>query len=215
MLTRIRVGLQALRVLKDDNANPYYARLLHLSFDGDTYARLAERMRQTDEGRRILDEKLTIPGEDVDISALERLPPSTLGHEYARYYIDNGIEPFDFEFPLQDDADFLNKRYRETHDIHHLITGYGIDEVGEVELQAFYLGNLGFRHAGLIVLVSIPYRLGKVGVKGIRGYVRRLRAAYRRGKSSHQLLTVSFDELWDQPVSEIAARVCAPACSLA
>lgn len=201
------MGLQSLLVLKDDMANPYYARLLHLSFDGDTYARLAERMRQTEDGRRLLDERATIPGES-DLDELARLPEGTLGRTYAEYFRTHEIEPFTFEFPLADDADFLNKRYRETHDIHHMVTGYGIDDLGEVELQAFYFGNLGFRHAALIAAVYVPVHLARSGPRGLRAALRRLRAAYRRGKASRPLLEVRFDELWDQPVTAIAARIC-------
>lgn len=207
---RVRVGVQSLIVLKDDMANPYYARLLHMSFDCDTYARLAERMRQTEDGRRLLDERATIPG-DVAIDTLARLPEGTLGRTYADYFRANGIDPFTFEFPLADDADFLNKRYRETHDIHHMVTGYGIDDLGEVELQAFYFGNLGFRHAALIAAVYLPYHLKRSGLRGFRSTLGRLRAAYRRGKASPMLLGVRFDELWEQPLTSIAERVCAPA----
>jgi len=206
LLTRIRTGLHALWVLKDENADPYYARLLHLSFDGDTYARLAEAMRRTPEGRALLDARRTIPGDRVDLDRLARLPEGTLGHRFARHFAENSIEPFTFEFPLRDDADFLNKRYRETHDIHHLVTGYEIDALGEIELQAFYFGNLGFRHAALIMVVSLPYGFKSGGLRGIGRYVQRMRAAYRRGKSSRPILSVPFDELWSCPVDQIEAR---------
>lgn len=209
--TRLRIALHALYVLKDDPGNPDYARLLHMSLDNDTYARLGEILRQTPEGRRMLDEKPTLPGPDLDLEALSQLPEGTLGHEFARYFGDNGIDPFSFEFPLLNDADFLNKRYRETHDIHHILTGYGIDEIGEVELQAFYVGNLGLRHAALIAALSFPYCIKTAGIKHLRQHIRRLRAAYRRGKDSRELLSVNFDEMWEKPVSELAQLICAPA----
>jgi ubiquinone biosynthesis protein COQ4 len=209
VFTRLRVGIEALAVLKDDMANPVYARRLHLAFDRETYVRLAEKMRKTAEGRRILDERRTLPG--IDLDALAALPEGTLGHEYARYFRSRGIEPFTFEFRLADDADFLNKRYRETHDIHHMITGYGNDDLGEVELQAFYVGNLHLLHAALIAVTWIPVQIARGAVFEIPGSVRRLRAAYRRGKRSRMLLGVSFDELWDRPVSELARELCAPA----
>jgi ubiquinone biosynthesis protein COQ4 len=214
-LARLRMGLHALWVLKDDNANPFYAAVLHTSFDYGTYARLAEVLRQTPEGRRFLEEQRTIPGENIDLEALSRLPPGTLGHEFARYFIDNDLEPFTYEYPVESDGEYLYKRYRETHDIHHLITGYGVDPIGEVELQAFYFGNLGLRHAGLIALLSIPYQLSQMGLDlgKLREHLRRLRAAYRRGKDSRELLGVGFDDLWDKPVSELARLICPPAPS--
>jgi len=211
MLTRIRVGLHALKVLKDDPGNPDYARLLHMSFDRETYARLGEVLRGTPEGQRLLDEQPTIPSVKIDFEALSRMPEGTLGRAFADYFARNGIEPFSFEYALEDDADYLNKRYRETHDIHHILTGYGIDPIGEVELQAFYYGNLGLRHAALIAVLSIPFQVKEEGLRGIGKHLRRIAAAYRRGKDSRELLSLNIEEMWTRPVSELARLVCAPA----
>jgi len=211
---RQRITLHALSVLKDDPGNPYYAPLLHASLDTGTYARLARQLRETVAGRRMLDEQPTMLT-DIDLDALAKLPEGTLGHEFAHYFRKNGIEPFSFDFPLRSDADFLNKRYRETHDIHHLLTGYGTDPTGEIELQAFYVGNLRLIHAALIMALSIPHQLTQTGldVRRIRGYVRRMRAAYVRGKHSRELLSVKFEELWSQPVSKLSAMIRAPVYS--
>lgn len=208
LLTRARMAARALRVLKHDMANPFYARLLHMSLDRETYLRLARTMHRSPEGRRILEERRTIP--QLGLQELARLPEGTLGRAYADYFQKNGIEPFTFEFRLQDEADFLNKRYRETHDIHHIVTGYGTDDLGEVELQAFYFGNMGFKHAALICFTWIPVLIGRGQLRQVPSSLRRLRAAYRRGKSSRMLLEVPFDELWGEPVANIARASCAP-----
>lgn len=210
IFTRLRVGLHALSILKDDQGNPHYARLLHLAFDRDRYAQLAKTMRKTPDTRRLLDERRTIPGEGVTLESLSELPVGTLGHAFAHYFDAEGITPFSFEYPIEDDADFLNKRYRETHDIHHIVTGYGIDPDGEVELQAYYFGNLGLRNAAFITFISLPHKIKTDGVRGLRGYVARLKAAYRRGRASPNILGVRFDEMWDRPVAEITKDVCAP-----
>jgi ubiquinone biosynthesis protein COQ4 len=210
LFTRILVGVRALVVLKDDQANPFYARLLHLSFDREVYARLADRMRQDPSWRRIMEERRSIPGGRWNFESLAQLPEGTLGHAFTRYYADNGIHPFSYEYPLVDDVEFLAKRYRETHDLHHIVTGYGIDPVGEIEIQAFYFGNLGFRHAAFITFVSMFTSRAGHRWRLIR-HVRKLMAAYRRGKATPMILGVPFDELWELPVSEISARHVAPA----
>ena len=183
--------------------------LLHTSLDDVTYERLAEDLRRDDpEGRRLLDERKTI---DVDLDALARLPRGTLGREFVRFLRDNGLEPFSYTHPVSTDGQFLYKRYRETHDLHHVVTGYGADPLGEIELQAFYCGNLGLRHAGLIGLLSLvtpPTRGDELGAKP--SVLQRLRAAYHRGKASRPLLAVHFDELWDRSVAELAGQICAP-----
>lgn len=210
--TRWRLGIQALIVLKDENASPEWARQLHLSLDDRTYAQIAERLRETPEGRRLLEERPTVPGA-LGFDALARLPEGTLGRTFADTYKVNDIQPFTYEYPVGSDGEYLYKRYRETHDIHHLITGYGIDSLGEVEIQAFYLGNLGLRHAGLISVVSYPgalLRTKGLGEISLIEHFRRLRAAYYRGKRSPNVLALDFESFWERPISELAAQL-APA----
>jgi ubiquinone biosynthesis protein COQ4 len=211
VITRIRTAVHALNVLTNDPANTYYGPLVNVCLDSETYAELARTWRETPEGRRLLDQRPTLQGRELDLDALARLPAGTLGHEFMRYFRDNGIEPFVTAFPVASDIDYLSKRYRETHDLFHVITGYGTDEPGEMELQAFVLGNLGLRQAVLILAYSIPRRINQVGFKDFRAYLGRLRAAYLRGRHSRELLSVSYEKLWDQPVSALAELLCAPA----
>jgi ubiquinone biosynthesis protein COQ4 len=209
--TRIRLGLRALMVLKDDPANTYYGPLVNVCLDSGTYARLARVWRDDPDKRRLLDERPTLQGPDLDLGALARMPAGSLGRALAQYFRDNGLEPFVTAFPVRSDVDYLGKRYRETHDIFHVLTGYGVDEAGEMELQAFVLGNLGLRQTLLILGFSLPRRLWFKGVRGLGGHLGRLRAAYRRGKRAPELLSVRFEDLWAQPVTQLGARLCGPA----
>jgi ubiquinone biosynthesis protein COQ4 len=211
ILTRGRIGLHALKVLANDPGNAYYGPLLNACLDGDTYAKLARTWRTSPEGRRLLDERPSLQGRELDLDALARLPEGTLGHEFVRYFRDNGIEPFVTAFPIETDVDYLSKRYRETHDLFHVITGYATDEPGEMELQAFVLGNLGLRQTIMILGFSLPGRIKEMGLKGFGAYMGRLRAAFRRGRRSRELLSVRYEKLWDQPVSVLSGLLCAPA----
>lgn len=211
IFTRVRISIHALRVLTDDPGNPYYGPLVNKCLDSDTYAKLARVWRESAEGRRMLDERPTLQGRELDLEALARLPAGTLGHEFMRYFRDNGIEPFVTTFPIESDVDYLSKRYRETHDLFHVLTGYGTDEPGEMELQAFVLGNLGVRQAVLILAYSIPRQIQQRGLGSLRAHLGRLRAAYRRGRRSRELLSVGYEKLWEQPVSALTELLCAPA----
>jgi ubiquinone biosynthesis protein COQ4 len=209
-VTRVRTAVHALRILADDPGNTYYGPLVNVCMDSETYAELARAWRQTSEGRRLLDQRPTLQGRELDLEALARLSEGTLGHEFVRYFRSNGIEPFVTAFPVANDVDYLSKRYRETHDLFHVITGYGTDEPGEMELQAFVLGNLGLRQAMLILAYSIPRRIKREGFQDFGAYLGRLRAAYLRGRHSREMLSVSYDTLWEQPVSALAELLCAP-----
>lgn len=209
LLTRTRLAIHALQVLKDDPGNTYYGPLVNVCMDSETYAAMARKWRQTLGGRRLLDERPTLQGRELDLDALERLPEGTLGHEFVRYFRKNGIEPFVTSFPIASDVDYLSKRYRETHDLFHVITGYGTDVTGEMELQAFVLGNLGLRQALLILSYAVPLQLKELGIVNFRPYLARIHAAYARGRRSREMLSVDYEKLWDQPVSVLASLLCA------
>lgn len=211
IVTRVRIGLKALEKIVGDEGNPYYGPLLNACMDSETYEGLAKLWRETAEGRELLDERPSLQGCELDLEALASLPEGTLGHEFVAYFEANGIEPFISDFPVRNDVDYLSKRYRETHDLFHVITGYGTDELGEMELQAFVLGNLGLRQTLLILAFSVPRQVQQRGVGMLPDYARRLLAAYRRGRNSRELLSVRYEDLWEQPVSVLAELMCAPA----
>lgn len=211
LLTRVRLGYQALLIAKDDPGNPEAGALINDCFEQEVYARLATLMRQDPRGRRLLEERPSLQGDEVDLEALRALPEGTLGHELARYYEEHGIAPFTTTQPVQSDMDYVSKRYRETHDIYHLLTGYGTDVVGEMELQAFVRGNLGSRAP----LMMLPFgwfamRFG-VSIAGgdapaplpLTDYARRIRAARRRGASIAPLIMIPFEDYWSCPVEEL------------
>lgn len=210
LLRRLRTAWQALEVLKDEPTNEGWALALNASLDHDVYVAMARQLRQTAEGRTLLDERPTLQGKDLDFARFEALPPGTLGHEFVRYFRDNKISPFETTFELRNDLDYIGKRYRETHDLFHVLTGYATDVIGEMELQAFVLGNIGIPSAAMILFFGTAGRLKEHGLKDLGAWLGRLRAAHRRGKQSRFLLSVPYERLWERQVSELSELLCAP-----
>jgi ubiquinone biosynthesis protein COQ4 len=215
LFTRLRLSLKLLKLIKGDEGNPVYGQLLNACLDGNVYASLAQQLQRSEEWRRMLSEHPSLQAKDLDLDALERLPEGTLGRAFARYFRDNKISPFETTLEIKSDIDFIAKRYRETHDLLHLVTGYGTDVMGEMELQAYALGNLGIRTAMLIVLVGTFGQL-KDRQSGVESseYLRRVWAAYHRGRASPQFLDFWFEHNWETPVATLSARLCAPAAQM-
>ncbi|WNG16959.1 Coq4 family protein [Cystobacter fuscus] len=212
LFTRMRVASQCLKELKNDPTNPIYGQTFNLSLNGNVYASLAHQLQRSEEGRRLLSKRPSLQGKELDLAALERLPEGTFGHALARYFRDNKISPFETTLQLKNDVDYLAKRYRETHDLLHVLTGYATDVVGEMELQAYLLGNLGLRTTMFVLLNGTIGQL-KAPQSGVERseYLRRVWAAYRRGRASPRFLDFWFEEHWETPVATLRARLCAPA----
>jgi len=213
--TRMRVALDALRILDKNPADPDAGALYNVCIEHQTFTKLIPRLRTDEDGARLLDERPSLDADDLALDKLEALPEGSLGQTLAAYYVDNGISPFSTSFEVNTDIDYIAKRYRETHDIFHVVTGYGTDVIGEMELQAFAMGNLGLKGPRMILLYSVFALLTRSGQASAlqgrlswRGFYRCVRDAHRAGKALPPMLACRFEDEWETPVADLKARLC-------
>ena len=205
LIRRLWVGAGAFRHLMKDVTDPYYGPLFQESLDGTKYARLAERLLAEPEGSRLLTERPSLASGAVDFAALLALPPGTLGHQYVRFYDQPGVRPLQSRERTLSNGQYIAQRMRETHDLHHLLTGFGTDTISEHELQAYQYGNLG-TPTSLLALLGSFHRRYPVPRSD---YLRRLRRAYRRGRASPPLAGIHWEDHWEQSLASIRERFCA------
>ena len=208
LFTRLRLAVRALKILEKKPDDFVAAALFNASVDTDVFARHVQRLLGTDTGATLLREAPSLQARDVDLAALTRLPDGTVGREFARYFEKNGIAPFESPYEVRNPVDYLVKWYRETHDLHHLLTGYATDSLGEMEVQAFVLGNLGLKSAALILFFAAVAR--PHGLPPIWKYTGKLRDAYRRGKASRNLFDVRYDRFLEEPVEALQTALHIP-----
>jgi ubiquinone biosynthesis protein COQ4 len=203
---RALVALRAFAVLAKDQAHGVAAPMLNLSMDAEIFAELVAAYAQHEEGRTLLRERPDLQAGVVDLASLRTLPEGTLGKLLAHYYEENGIAPFESPYPVRNDVEYLAKRYRELHDMVHIVTGYGTDPISELELQAFVFGNLGLRHPVLILTLTgifMPMSLPPVWT-----YFHKLRAAYRHGRASADVsLRPRYERYWSTPLEDVRRAV--------
>ena len=208
LLERIRVAYQALRILEKEPDDPIAGPLFNAALERGAYRMLLDRWSDEAAFSRMLRERPSMNAHEIDLETFLTYPEDTLGQRIARYYRDNDIAPFHTTFEVRDDIDYISKRYRETHDVFHLVTDYGTDVVGEMELQAFAMGNLGIKGPWMILLFStVLLWRGDSHATGVdivwRDYFRRLRAAFKRGKATPPMLAYPFQERWDAAVDDV------------
>ncbi|MET0286543.1 MAG: Coq4 family protein [Polyangiales bacterium] len=205
-LRRALVALRAFGVLSKDQAHGIAAPMLSLSMDAEIFRKLVATYAANEEGRTLLRERPDLQAGTIDLVGLRTLPEGTLGKLLAHYYEENGIAPFASPYPARNDVEYLAKRYRELHDMVHIVTGYGTDPISELELQAFVYGNLGLRHPVLILTLTgifMPMQLPPIWT-----YFPKLRAAYRHGKASADVaLRPRYERYWSTPIEDVRRAV--------
>ncbi len=199
------MGFQTLMVLKDDAGNPQAGALINRAFDYEVYEGHIQRMKDTPDGARLLSERPSLAHDDLDLEALKRLPDGTFGRALVDYFESNGFPPFHTDQPLNDDHDYISKRYRETHDCYHVITGYETDDLSEMKLQAFVMGNLGIKSPWVILTFGYPYTgLFQHKMLPFR-YYGIVRQAWTRGRAARPFLEFPFEDHWETPLKEVRA----------
>jgi ubiquinone biosynthesis protein COQ4 len=209
---RLVIGLRAFRRLIDNPADPLQGPIFQMCVEHALMRKLARDLERHAEGRRLLAERPRLNATTVSLATMFAYPTKSLGYSYAAYFDQNAITPFDPpKLGVNTTEEYVATRLREAHDVFHVVTGYGTDDIGELELQWFNFGNLGWGPLPILVLVAsfLTGRMSKYG--GLWAVCRRARAAYRRGRRSRTLASVFWEDHWHMPIRELQALLCAPA----
>lgn len=102
---------------------------------------------KSDEGRKQFTRRRFLPPILDDHSWIEDLPEDSLGKAYMRFMkkeqltaqglVDESDKFRQNAKAYEDDFDWYTKRLRDTHDLFHILTGYGRDPLGEACLLGF------------------------------------------------------------------------------
>lgn len=210
-LGRLAAALRAFRKLIKNPADPLQGPIFQMCAEHSLLRKVTHGLERHREGRRLLAERPRLNATSVSLATMLALPPRSLGHAYAAYFQANGITPFDPPaLPVDTNHDYLATRLREAHDVLHVVTGYGTDEIGELELQWFNLGNIGFGPLPLLMLVAFFFMGHTRKYGGLRAVWKRARAAYRRGRRSRALASMFWEDYWHMPLHDVRTLLCAP-----
>jgi len=145
------------------------------------------------------------PCEPIDLDALARKPAGTLGRVFAEHCRARGLNPNLTYIPPDTEVDFLLHHLFLTHDIWHVVTGWGNDEIGEYGLGSFYTAQLGgptfvgFLQA--LAILSTVFRRRSYGEFSEAVY-----DGYGMGRRAEPLFGVNWASLWETPLEDVRAQ---------
>ena len=179
------------------------------------FARRAERFYATAFGRSTLDDGPSLVALLDDHDSLRSLEPGTVGRAYLAFMEREGLSAqglvdeytrFRCGQPRFDDLiERYANRLRDTHDLLHVLTGYGRDALGEASVLAF-----SERHTPSWGTLFIAW----AGAAQIRKQVPRaanifgcIREARRLGKASANIAHQDIAALLREPLDDARARL--------
>lgn len=189
----------------DGNADPVFD--FEDALDQTEMAQLAVNELKKNPEVNILFQERWLP-EPYNLDQLSQLPEGTLGHVYAHKIRSTGFNPhFYKKVPVVDDISYLKMLWRSTHDIYHIVAEFDTDEIGEIGLQAFFIGQNPIPISAMIisfglVMISLyqPNNFQYLMSEVIRGY-------NLGSQTSGKFIAQKWDQYWDVQLSEIRANL--------
>ena len=148
----------------------------------------------------LFEERYLAPPPDVD--ALLKLPEGSLGQAYAAYITEAGFDPnFYRKGTIEDDVTYMFMRMRQTHDIWHVVTGFGVDVNAELGLKAFEIAQVHRTLSAMLVAGGLLRTLFKTP-ETLDGLLEQIAIGYRMGARAKPFLAQKWEEHWEKPLSE-------------
>jgi ubiquinone biosynthesis protein COQ4 len=175
----------------------------------------AEKFLLSEEGRRIRAAEPYLPPLLDDHTALRRTPKGSLGHAYCDFMEAEGlsaqglVDEFDKYAEgkpvFHDKMEWYFKRLRDTHDLQHVLTGFGRDALGEQCVLAFTYGqqpspaHLFLGYAGGLEI--------KKRVKGKAPILRAVREGQKMGTACPRIVEMPVMELMAMPLEDVRRKL--------
>lgn len=144
------------------------------------------------------------PLRGLELRTLVQLPPGSLGRCYADHMYRNRLEPPPLPQHYYDlhPRNFVQRRLLELHDVWHVATGFDTDDVGEIGIGAFNVGQLPTR----FFAAMLAKNLAKVALENIETCLPALRAVERGLQIAQRAIPLfgyAWDDNWETPLERV------------
>jgi ubiquinone biosynthesis protein COQ4 len=135
------------------------------------------------------------------LEALSKMPDNTLGYAYAKHMYDNNLQVLDYQGKERDKYQFFFTRLRQTHDILHVMTGFNTDNLGEVGLEGFYIGQATLPNVYYLMIARMSHILLDDKIFEAQLYLQTVTKGFQMGKNAEKVLGLRWEEMWLEDIN--------------
>jgi ubiquinone biosynthesis protein Coq4 len=137
------------------------------------------------------------------MSELATYPKGSFGHEVYLFFKANNLDEDLFPAPdFSEVASYITSRVYQTHDFWHVLSGYSVDLIDEMALQAFSVGQFKQAMGMTIIAGGIIHILQKHPENAFE-IMNAITEGYERGQKSKLLLDINIFEYLSQPLVDV------------
>ena len=157
---------------------------------------------------------------DFRIGSLDSYGPGTLGHAYRAFMVDNNlVEHLAAGYHARHDELLQSGKidrmppalaYKvlrgfQTHDLHHVLTGYPATPLGELAIQAFQLAQMDYPYAAMWIAV-VTSHMTLVDPYLIKPGMDAITDGWALGRHARSVQFVKFEHRLGEPLDDIRAE---------
>ncbi|ORY47690.1 ubiquinone biosynthesis protein COQ4-like protein, mitochondrial [Rhizoclosmatium globosum] len=167
--------------------------------------RMRSRMALDPTGRRLLRDRPLINTSTVNLQRLREMPKHTLGRAYVNFCDVESVGP-DTRTPVKympeadEELKYVMLRYRQVHDMFHVLTGLGTSLEEEIAVKWFELAQTGLPMT-LLSGVLGPLRLNSADRKLL--FTQHVPWLVQCGANSKFLMNVYYEEIWEKSMDDV------------
>jgi len=206
-------GLRALKALRSDKEDTTAVFRVIGAFSGKTRMWSSNQFKVRPAAKALLAKRPNLLQALLQRDKLAALPQGTLGHAYFMFTYGENLSPDGLieaseeagdanRAGWDEDSGWVGMRSRDSHDLWHVVTGYGREGFGELSLLAFTYAQTRNRGIAAILPLGV-YTVKKIGSR--LPVLRALYEGYRRGKKAAWLPEVEWEVLLEKPLDEVRA----------
>jgi ubiquinone biosynthesis protein COQ4 len=147
-------------------------------------------------------------GPPHDLDALLHYPKDSLGYVYAMQMKVQGFRAEELYegFPIDSEASYLEARLSQTHDIWHIVTGFGVSAIEEIGLQAFHLPQFPYPLAIALLSSSMMSTL-QFSPAELPALLESIQRGWSMGQLTKPLFAQKWEEAWEKPLAQWQAEL--------
>ena len=208
-------ALQHFRNLVADKEDTEQVFHIIRNLSGKALLRDVNRFVNSDAGKARIKKRLFLPPLLDDHAEILKLPKNSVGHAYVKFMESEGLtaaglveefDKFNEQYESFDDLiEWYGNRLRDTHDLLHVLTGYGRDSLGEACVLAF--SNAQTRNPGVAFIAFMGGREIRRHVPKDAPIMKAVFEGKRHGKASQGIAYQDIMALLAEPLEAARERM--------
>jgi ubiquinone biosynthesis protein Coq4 len=195
----------AVRVAMNPNNTELVFRLTSAIRNPATRQAIVSGLKVDPEVATVLEAKPPISRLSLD--RLRACPDGSVGKAALEFFETNKLDPGIFPiYDNDDDFDYFRTRMGNTHDLRHVLTGFGTDLLGEVAQQAFDLAQIRQGLSAIILAIALA-KSALEAPQNLAHVMHAITEGYAMGKRTRNLFVIDIEKFYDRSLTEVRSEL--------